>query len=228
MRFGVPITEYDSINYGLAFERTNIGLLPNSPIRYIEYVNQFGSETDSFPATIGWASDKRDSVIYTTSGTLQRITAEIGLPIGDLTYYRTNYQVQWYHPLSKTLVFYTSGQIGYAGGYQNKPLPFYKVFYLGGVNSLRGYETASVGPTDASGQALGGSHLLLGSAEILFPFPGLQKDKSVRLGLVCGCRHGRRAIRNAGNALFDRPRIQLVFAGRAAETEFCQGDKPTA
>ena len=182
VRFGVPISEYDSINYGLAFERTDIGLLANSPIRYIAYVDQFGEQTDSFPATIGWASDKRDSVIYTTRGTLQRITAEVGLPLGDLTYYRTNYQVQWYHPLSKTLVFYTSGQIGYAGGYQNKPLPFYKVFYLGGVNSLRGYETASVGPTDAAGQALGGSHLVLGTAEILFPFPGLEKDKSVRLG----------------------------------------------
>ncbi|MEO8008191.1 MAG: BamA/TamA family outer membrane protein, partial [Betaproteobacteria bacterium] len=40
---------------------------------------------------------------------------------------------------------------------------------------------ASVGPTDANGDSLGGSHLLLASAEILFPFPGLQKDKSVRL-----------------------------------------------
>jgi outer membrane protein insertion porin family len=55
------------------------------------------------------------------------------------------------------------------------------VFYLGGVNSLRGFETASIGPKDSNGDSLGGSHLLLGSAEILFPFPGLQKDKSVRL-----------------------------------------------
>ena len=181
VRFGVPITEYDTINYGLAFERTSIGLLADTPQRYIDFVNQFGSEADSYLGSVGWARDKRDSVIYTTSGTLQRITAEVGLPGGDLTYYRASYQHQWYYPLTRDLVFYTNGQIGYAGGYENKPLPFFKVFYLGGVNSLRGYETASVGPKDTNGDSLGGSHLLLASAEILFPFPGLQKDKSVRL-----------------------------------------------
>jgi outer membrane protein insertion porin family len=181
VRFGVPITEYDTINYGLAYERTSIGLLSDTPQRYIDFVNQFGSTADSYVGSIGWARDKRDSVIYTTSGTLQRVSAEIGLPGGDLLYYRTTYQHQWYYPLTRELVFYTNAQIGYAGGYQNRPLPFFKVFYLGGVNSLRGYETASVGPKDTNGDALGGSHLLLGSAEILFPFPGLQKDKSVRL-----------------------------------------------
>jgi outer membrane protein insertion porin family len=181
MRFGVPITEYDTINYGLAFERTTIGLLANTPQRYIDFVNEFGSETDSYVGTVGWARDKRDSVIYTTRGTLQRITAEVGLPGGDLTYYRSSYQHQWYHPLTRSVVFYTSGQIGYAAGYQNKPLPFFKVFYLGGVNSLRGYETASIGPKDVNGDSLGGSHLLNASVELLFPFPGLQKDKSVRL-----------------------------------------------
>jgi len=181
VRFGVPITEYDTINYGLAFERTSIGLLADTPQRYIDFVNQFGSSADSYLGSVGWARDKRDSVIYTTSGTLQRITAEVGLPGGDLTYYRASYQHQWYYPLTRDLVFYTNGQIGYAGGYENKPLPFFKVFYLGGVNSLRGYETASVGPKDTNGDSLGGSHLLLASAEILFPFPGLQKDKSVRL-----------------------------------------------
>ncbi len=181
VRFGVPITEYDTINYGLAFERTTIGLLVNTPQRYIDFVNQFGSEADSYLGSVGWARDKRDSVIYTTSGTLQRVTAEVGLPGGDLTYYRASYQHQWYYPLTRDLVFYTNAQIGYAGGYDNKPLPFFKVFYLGGVNSLRGYETASVGPKDSNGDSLGGSRLLLASAEILFPFPGLQKDKSVRL-----------------------------------------------
>ncbi|MBI3530161.1 MAG: outer membrane protein assembly factor BamA [Betaproteobacteria bacterium] len=181
VRFGVPITEYDTINYGLAFERTEIGLLATTPQRYFTFVDQFGSVVDNYLGTVGWARDKRDSVIYTTSGTLQRITAEIGMPGGDLTYYRASYQHQWYHPLTRDVVFYTNGQIGYADGYQNKPLPFFKVFYLGGVNSLRGYETASVGPKDTNGDSLGGSRLLLGSAEILFPFPGLQKDKSVRL-----------------------------------------------
>ncbi len=181
VRFGVPISEFDTINYGLAFERTSIGLLADTPQRYVDFVNEFGAQADSYLATAGWARDKRDSVIYTTRGTFQRISLEAGVPGGDLTYYRTNYQHQWYYPLTRNLVFYTSGQIGYAGGYDNKPLPFFKVFYVGGVNSLRGYATAAVGPKDANGDSLGGSNLMLANVELLFPFPGLQKDKSVRL-----------------------------------------------
>jgi outer membrane protein insertion porin family len=181
IRFGVPVTEYDTIHYGLAYEQTTIGLLPDTPVRYVEFVDEFGEESDTYLGSVGWARDKRDSVIYTTRGTLQRITAEIGLPGADLTYYRTKLQHQWYHPLSRDLVFFINGELGYADGYDGKPLPFYKVFYLGGVNSLRGYETASIGPKDENGDALGGSRMLLTNTELLFPFPGLGKDRSVRL-----------------------------------------------
>ena len=181
VRFGVPVTEYDTVNYGLAYERTEIELQPTSPQRYVDFVNEFGEQTDTILGTVGWARDKRDSVIYTTSGTFQRVTVDVGLPGADLTYYRANLQHQWYYPLTRDYTLHFNGQIGYADGYDNKPLPFYKVFYLGGVNSVRGYETASIGPKDSNGDSLGGSHLLLGNFEFLFPFPGLGKDRSVRL-----------------------------------------------
>lgn len=181
VRFGVPITEYDTVNYGLAVEETEIGILQDTPQRYIDFVNEFGEKSNTLLATVGWARDKRDSVIYTTRGTFQKFSAEIGVPPGDLTFYRTNYQHQWYHPLTKEYTLLLNGQIGYADGYDQKPLPFYKVFYLGGVNSLRGYETATIGPKDSNGDSLGGSHMMLANIEFLFPFPGLQKDRSVRL-----------------------------------------------
>jgi outer membrane protein insertion porin family len=181
VRFGVPVTEFDTVNYGLAIEQTEIGILDDTPQRYIDFVNEFGEKTDTVLATVGWARDKRDSVIYTTKGTFQKLSAEVGVPPGDLTFYRTSYQHQWYHPLTKDLTFLVNGQIGYADGYDHKPLPFYKVFYLGGVNSLRGYETATIGPKDVNGDSLGGSRMMLANLELLFPFPGLQKDKSVRL-----------------------------------------------
>jgi outer membrane protein insertion porin family len=181
VRFGVPVTEYDTVNYGLGYERTEIALQPDTPQRYVDFVNEFGARTDTILGTVGWSRDKRDSVIYTTRGTFQRITVDVGLPGADLTYYRANLQHQWYYPLTRDYTLHFNGQIGYADGYDNKPLPFYKVFYLGGVNSVRGYETASIGPKDSNGDAVGGSHQLLTNLEFLFPFPGLAKDRSVRL-----------------------------------------------
>jgi len=181
LRFGVPITEYDTVNYGLAYERTTIGVLPDTPPRYIDFVNTFGETTDNYLTSVGWARDQRDSVIYTTRGHYQRVSGEIGLPAGDLNYYRLTYQHQWYHPLTQNLTLLLNGQFGYAEGYNDKPLPFFKNFYAGGVNTVRGYRTATIGPKDANGDALGGKRQVIGNFEMMFPFPGLEKDKSVRL-----------------------------------------------
>ncbi len=181
LRFGVPVTEFDIVNYGIAYEQTTIGVLADTPQRYIDFVNTFGEVTDNYLGTLGWARDQRDSVIYTTKGRYQRIGSEVGLPGGDLTYYRLTYQHQWYYPLTQSLTLLLNGQIGYAEGYDNRPLPFFKNFYAGGVNSVRGYKTATIGPKDTNGDALGGKRQLIGNFEVLFPFPGLEKDKSVRL-----------------------------------------------
>jgi outer membrane protein insertion porin family len=183
LRFGVPVTEYDTINYGIAYEQTHIGLLPDTPQRYVDFVNIFGEDTDTILGTVGWSRDQRDSVIFTTRGRYQRLNAEVGLPGAELTYYRLTYQHQWYHPLTQTLTLLLNGQIGYAEGYGGQPLPFFRNFYAGGVNSVRGYATATIGPKDTNGDALGGKRQLVGNAELLLPFPGLEKDKSVRLSV---------------------------------------------
>ena len=181
LRFGVPVTEYDTISYGLAVERTNVETFPGSPPQYLEFVDQFGNTNTALIGTVGWARDGRDSVIYTTSGLLQRLNFEVAVPPAELRYYRATYRLDYWYPVSRNNVLQVSGQIGYANGYDDKPLPFYKNFYLGGIGSVRGYYTSSIGPKDPLGNALGGSTLTAGSLEFYFPFPGLEKDKSVRL-----------------------------------------------
>jgi len=181
VRFGVPTTEFDRINYGFAFEKTEIGLFSNSPQRYIDFVNEFGDITDAWPVTASWARDERDSVIYTTAGTLQRLGTEVSVPIGDLSYYRLTYRLQWYYPLSRSVSSLVQTRLGFGDGYNDQDLPFYKNFFAGGVNTVRGYSAASLGPKDADGNALGGEIQVINNFELLFPFPGLGKDRSIRL-----------------------------------------------
>jgi len=113
---------------------------------------------------------------------LQRVYGEIGIPPGTLSYYKLNYQAQWFKPLSKTFTLMLNGEVGYG----SEDLPFFKSFYAGGVSSVRGYDTATIGPKYqiiSTGQigSLGGNGRIVGNAEILFPMPGLENDKSVRL-----------------------------------------------
>lgn len=44
-------------------------------------------------------------------------------------------------------------------------LPYYQRFFLGGENQIRGVDLRTVGPTDASGRAIGGNKSILFNAE---------------------------------------------------------------
>jgi len=146
VRFGVPIGEDTSISYGLALERTQLGLLANPPTRLLQFVNIFGTTTDTVLGTIGWGRDSRDSAINTTEGMVQRASLEVALPVFDMRYYKLNYQHQWFHPVSSSVTLMLNGQAGIAAGYDGKELPFFKNFYAGGPGSVRGYESNSLGP----------------------------------------------------------------------------------
>ena len=181
LRFGVPVTEVDTINYGIGFENTSLNIYPDSPQRFVNFYNTFGGYNTVLLGTIGWQRDGRDSVLYPTRGRFQRAFAEVGLPGGSLKYYKTSYQQELYYPLTRDYVLRLNGVLGLGGGYADKPLPFYKNYYAGGVTSVRGYETSSIGLKDTNGAPIGGSHQFIGNVELLFPFPGLNNDKSVRM-----------------------------------------------
>ena len=187
IRFGYPIGEKENLSFGFGIDSTTVTVQDTSPQQYINFVKEFGDTNLSLPATVGWASDSKDSAIYPTKGALSRAGLEIAVPGGTLHYYRTTAQHQHYFPLTKDLTLMVNGELGYANGYGNQTLPFYKNYYAGGVGSVRGYDTASLGPQDTvsgvlSDQRLGGNRRIVLNAEVLFPFPGFGVDKSVRIG----------------------------------------------
>jgi outer membrane protein insertion porin family len=188
LRWGFPIREDDRINFGLAVDQTSIDTFADSPQRYKNFVAEFGDTNNSLVGTVGWARDTRDSFIYPTKGSIQRVNGEVAIPPGGLRYMKASYQHQTYFPLWGDFVLMLNGELGYGRGYGDKPLPFYKNFYVGGIGSVRGFETASIGQRDrdANGNLLrttiGGDRRLVMNAEVLFPFPGMGQDKSLRLG----------------------------------------------
>ena len=185
MRFGIPVTEYDTVQVGFTAERTDLNIdLATAPPRYLDFINQFGVKTDTFRLNLGFARDTRDSLTWPTRGWLNEFSIEVGLPPGDLTYYRASYQSQYFYTFDRWswLTMMVNAEIGYADGYQDKPLPFFKNFYAGGVGSVRGFETATLGPRDINGDVLGGDRRFIANMEWLFPMPGY-KEKNVRLGV---------------------------------------------
>ena len=182
VRFGVPFTEFDTLFFGLGVENVKLALEDNSPQRYLAFENEFGSRYATLIGTSGWVRDSRDSVIWPTRGNLQRANLEAGLPPGDLEYWKATYTHQYFYPASRNLTFVLAGEADAADGFGGKALPFFKNYYSGGIGSVRGFRTASLGPRDQDGAFLGGNRKLNGSGELLFPVPGNTTDRSMRLG----------------------------------------------
>jgi outer membrane protein insertion porin family len=180
LRFGYPISESDSVSMQVAAEDVTLGTFANSPATYLTFVSTFGNKYRYLSGTLGWARDTRDSVIFTNEGLVVRTSAELGQ--GDLQYYRLNAEVNWFKPLTRTYTLRLAASAGYGNGISNRPLPFFKNFYAGGTGTVRGYRPASLGPRDTNNDPIGGNKQITGTAEMLLPFPGADKDKSLRLG----------------------------------------------
>ena len=182
VRWGLPVAEDDYVNLGLSVDRTTLKLDTSSPLRYQDYVTRFGAKSNTLLGTIGWQKDGRDSLLVTTSGVLRRAVLELSLPGSTATYARATYQHQQFFPLDRKLTLALNGEIGVAKSYGNKDLPFFKNFYAGGIGSVRGFDSGSLGPRDsATTESIGGNKRLVGNAELLFPVPGMGRDNSMRL-----------------------------------------------
>lgn len=189
VRFGVPVTEYDIVNFGLGWERTKLSLDQSSPQRYIDYINTFGTKSDTVRGVVGYARDTRDSLYFPTRGYLLEGNAEFGLPGGDVKYYRFQFKAQYLRPIWGPIVLAANYEFGIADGYGGKSLPFFKNFYAGGVDSIRGFQSSTLGPREKQitingpvfGESVGGNRRVVGNLELLFPMPGVKTEKSVRL-----------------------------------------------
>jgi outer membrane protein insertion porin family len=122
------------------------------------------------------------------------VFTEVAIPGFDLKYYKLGYQLTWYFPITRDVIGMLNGLVGYGAGYGGQTLPFFKAYYAGGPGTVRGYETASLGPRDPQG-VTGGSRQAVGNAEVTFPFPGMGQDRSLRLG----------AFFDAGQVWTDQP-----------------------
>jgi outer membrane protein insertion porin family len=181
-RIGYPITPVDTITFGLNPEVSRITLGAAPPKRFTDYVATFGKRTETLIGTVGWSRDTRDSVVSATSGALQSANLESGLA-GSLRYYRLSYSHARYFSPFNDQVIALRGDVGYGRGASGKPLPFFKNFYAGGIGSVRGFRSSSLGPVDpVNGDYIGGETRVVGNVEYLLPFPGFGRDKSLRWG----------------------------------------------
>ncbi|MEJ2894388.1 outer membrane protein assembly factor BamA [Bordetella avium] len=179
MNFGVPISEYDRIFLGANFERNQIKLFNNSPLAYRQFVNQYSDTTNAIIFNTGWSKDTRDSALAPTKGSYTRLKGDVSTM--DLKYYLLSAQQQYYVPLGRDYTLALNGMVDYGHSYGGKDYPIIKNVYGGGIGTVRGYDGASLGPRDTlTGDYLGGTRRIVANAQLYLPFPGANKDRTLR------------------------------------------------
>jgi len=183
VNFGIPLTEYNTISVAGSYESTKIGINPFflDP-QVARFIFLEGDDFNIFRLSSAFSYDTRNSALFPTKGVLQQIRGEIAAPVGDLEFWKIDYDSRIFIPLHKEYVLLFKTQVGYGDSYGDTfELPFFENFFAGGPRTVRGYEESSLGPKDFFGDSLGGNFSIVGNAELILPIPFVKEFKSVRL-----------------------------------------------
>lgn len=202
IRFGVPFSELDTVFFGLGYEQTEVrgrdcsASEPDQtrclPPAYSIYRKQFGDTSNSFPLTLGWTRDGRDSAIVPTTGRYQRVNVDWSVG-GDARYVRMSYQFQQYFALTRQTTFAINSELGIGKGLNGLPYPLPKNFYGGGLGTVRAFDQGSLGVRDCgtrnpanptacngTGAYLGGNRRFNINGELYLPLTGTGNDRTLR------------------------------------------------
>lgn len=181
--FGFPLNEFDTLLLAPSYEHLWIGTtVEDTPPEIFAYIAQNGDTYDEFKLNASWSRDSRNRTIFPNSGSLNLITAEIAVPGSDAEFYKLGYRNVTYFPLANWLTWSVGGEIGYGEGYGSTDgLPFFENFYAGGLRSVRGFKANTLGPRYSNDEPSGGAFKTVGSTQLIFPAPFLDKSENVRL-----------------------------------------------
>ena len=150
-----------------------------------------GLEVDDFDWSISWSRNNLNRGFFPTAGNYQRASFRMTVPGSDVQFYKAQYDVRNYMPLTESHSFslLLRGRLGYGNGYGSNGendylMPFYENFYAGGFSTLRGFRSNTAGPKAVydqgagnnpalvgSNDSVGGNATALASAELIFPTP---------------------------------------------------------
>ncbi len=116
--------------------------------------------------------DTRDRLTAPTSGSRHQISVKYaGGPLGgDAQFTKLEASTGWYFPLPWSTVFHIKGAAGQIWENENDKLPVYERFFLGGMNTIRGFDYGDASPIDpVSLEHIGGDKMWYANIEYVFP-----------------------------------------------------------
>lgn len=178
LRMGYPLTENLRQKVTYTLNNTQIDNVPTTASRFVR-----DQEGERLTSMVGQelTYDRRDSKLTPTEGYVLRMSTDVAGLGGDAQFFRVKGSAGIYVPLAgPEWVLNLMGESGAIYGL-GQDVAISDRYFLGG-DTLRGFETAGIGPrdlTNAAEDALGGNYFYRGTVELGFPL-GLPKEMGVR------------------------------------------------
>ncbi|MGH7797722.1 MAG: outer membrane protein assembly factor BamA [Candidatus Binatia bacterium] len=187
-----PLTLWDYMRGGVSYNLTheNIdGVSATAP----DSIKSEAGKTLTSSVTPGITYDSRDHFFAPTEGTKSAFSVKTAGLGGDTRFIKSDVSGRWHYPILKdpnwggSYVLALGGALGYGIGFSKnnnddgRDLPLFERYFLGGINSIRGFAERSIGPREPSGcdastppvctgtDVIGGDKSLVFNAELLFP-----------------------------------------------------------
>ncbi len=111
------------------------------------FLDEHGEDYENWLFNLSWRQYRLNRGQLANRGYEQNFSMEWSLPGSDLEYYKLHYSVDYFRPLNQTFTLRLKAALRYGDGYgDTERLPFYENFFAGGQNTVRGYETSTLGP----------------------------------------------------------------------------------
>jgi len=181
LSFGYHILE--DVIATLTYTRESVRVDPGRGFDQIPLANRFRNGiTSSLRLSASW--DRRDNRLFPSRGFFQFASVEVAPRFlgGTFLFARYTAYSRFYFPLLWGFVFKTNATFGYVQQLDpNSPVPVSELYFLGGINSVRGYLLRSITPTISAGSSarpdsplvttfgIGGNKQVIFNFELEFP-----------------------------------------------------------
>ncbi len=120
------------------------------------FVDLNGDEFGVVTFTGSWRESTLNRGIFATRGHSNDVSLEVTAPGSEIEYYKLTYRTQWYFPVTRRSTLRFRAELGYGDGFGGlDALPFFEHFFAGGIGSVRGFESNTLGPRSTPSAAFG-------------------------------------------------------------------------
>ena len=166
VRFSYPVFTHTRASLAYNYEISDISNIEDDASFQIK---ELEGEFSKSSVKTGLQYDSRDKIFNPTQGMDHSLSVEYAGLGGDIAFTKYLAETGFYVPLLWGTVGFLHGKAGYVSQNSDGILPDYYKFYLGGINSMRGFEWQGISLKDRDGADIGGEKFVQFNFELLIP-----------------------------------------------------------